>query len=266
MRKLVRLIATALCLTAAPAVAELRVCADPNNLPFSNEAREGFENRLIERIAADWGETVRYTWWAQRRGNIRNTLNAGLCDVIPGVGSTLEMLATTRPYYRAIYMAVSRADRGLTIDGFDDARLRTLSIGVQMVGADGSNTPPAQALAKRGITGNVHGYMIYGDYGQPAPQAAIVEAIARGDIDLAFVWGPVAGYFAKQSKVPLALRPVTPWLDGPQLPMAFDISMGVRKNDVALRRRLDRWLGQNQAVVADLLSAYGIALAPLSGP
>lgn len=96
--------------------------------------------------------------------------------------------------------------------------------------------------------------------------AAIVEAVARGDIDLAFVWGPVAGYFAKQSKVPLTLRPVTPWLDGPQLPMAFDISMGVRKNDLALRRRLDRWLSQNQAVVADLLSSYGVALAPLPGP
>lgn len=243
---------------AEPAWANLRVCADPNNLPFSNQAQEGFENRLIARIAQDWGEEVRYVWWAQRRGNVRNTLNAGLCDIIPGVGSTLEMLATTRPYYRSSYVVLSRRDHALDLESLDDPRLRTLTVGVQMVGDDGANTPPAQALARRGITENVRGYMIYGDYNDPAPQAGIVNAVARGDVDLALVWGPVAGFFAERSTVPLALRPINPWLDGPQLPMAFDVSMGVRKGDVALRRRLDAWLAENRPFVQDLLMQFHV--------
>ena len=245
-----------------PAAAELRVCADPNNLPFSNDKGEGFENALVERIAQDWGEPLRYVWWAQRRGNVRSTLNEGVCDIIPGVGSTLEMLGTTRPYYRSIYMIVSRRDRALDIAGFDDDRLRAATVGVQMIGDDGSNTPPAEALARRGITDNVRGYMVYGDYNNPAPQAAIVDAVAHGDVDIAFVWGPVAGYFAKRSATPLALRPVTPWLDGPQLPMAFDVSMGVRKDDLPLRRRLDRWIAGNRPFIQALLARYHVPAAP----
>ncbi|HYZ48732.1 MAG TPA: hypothetical protein VE567_07555, partial [Sphingomonas sp.] len=154
-------LALILALFAAPAsAAELRVCADPNNMPFSNARREGFENKLVERIAADWNMTVRYTWWAQRRGNVRNTLKAGACDLIPGIGSGVDMVAVTRPYYRARYMFVTRADRGLHLSSFDDPRLKTLRIGVQMIGDDGANTPPAHALARRGIVENVRGYLI----------------------------------------------------------------------------------------------------------
>jgi mxaJ protein len=146
------LMALALILFPAPASArELRVCADPNNLPFSNDRQEGFENKLVDLVAKDLGATVAYTWWAQRRGNVRETLNDGKCDLIPGVGSSLEMLATTRPYYRSTYVAVTRADRGLDIASFDDPRLETLRIGVSMIGDDFNNTPPAHALARRGI-------------------------------------------------------------------------------------------------------------------
>lgn len=245
-----------LALAAAPAgAAELRVCADPNNMPFSNAKGEGFENKLVERIAADRGETVRYTWWAQRRGNVRNTLKAGECDLIPGIGSTVEMVAATRPYYRARYMFVTRADRGLTLSSFDDPRLKTLRIGVQMIGDDGSNTPPAHALTKRGIVDNVRGYLVYGDYGQADPQAAIMRAVASGEIDVALVWGPTAEWFAKSSPVPLALAP-TPWLDGPQLPMQFDVSMGVRRDDVKLKADLDTWLGAHKAEVESILAQY----------
>ena len=197
----------ALLLAVQPvSAAELRVCADPNNMPFSNARGEGFENRIVEAMAADLGMNVRYEWWAQRRGNVRQTLNAGRCDVIPGIGSTLEMLATTRPYYRASYMFVSRKDRELAISSFDDPRLKTLRIGVQMIGDDGSNTPPAHALAKRGIVDNVRGYMIYGDYAKADPQAAIMEAVERGEVDVAVVWGPVAAWFARRSPVPWPTR------------------------------------------------------------
>jgi mxaJ protein len=244
---------------------ELRVCADPNNLPFSNRAEQGFENRLVDLIAKDLHATVRYTWWAQRRGNLRETLNAGECDLVPGIGSSLEMLATTRPYYRSTYVAVTRTDRGLDIASFDDERLKTLKIGVQMIGDDFSNTPPAHALTKRRIVDNVRGYMIYGDYEQPDPQADIVHAVASGAVDVAFVWGPVAGYFAAKSEVPLKLIPVSPRFDGPQLPMVFDISMGTRKADVALRREVEDVLTRHAADIKAILGEYRVPLIEEDG-
>jgi mxaJ protein len=244
--------------TGKPAV--LRVCADPNNLPFSNNRGEGFENRLVEIIARDLGDRVQYTWWAQRRGFARNTLAAGACDVWPGVASSLETLTTTAPYYRSTYVFVSRPDRHLDIASFDDPRLKSLTIGVQMVGDDAANTPPAHALARRGIIRNVRGYMLYGDYAQPDPPADIVQAVDRGDIDVAVVWGPLAGYFARKSVHPLILSPVQPWLDGPQWPMVFDISMGVRKNNAALRDRLDKALATHAGEIRALLASYGTPL------
>ena len=252
-----RRLALILALASAPAFAagELRVCADPNNMPFSNARGEGFEDKLVERIAADWGKTVVYTWWAQRRGNVRNTLRTGQCDVIPGIGSTVEMVAATRPYYRAGYMFVTRADRGLDFNSFDDPRLRDLKIGVQLVGDDGANTPPAHALAKRGIVENVRGYTIYGDYAQPDPQAPIVRAVASGEVDVALVWGPVAQWYAKSSPVPLKLTPA-PWMDGPMLPMQFDVSMGVRREDEQLRADLNAWLAAHKAEVEAILAGY----------
>jgi len=238
---------------------ELRVCADPNNLPFSHRDGSGFENRIVELIAHDLDATVRYTWWAQRRGMLRNTLNAGECDVVPGTASNLEGVATTRPYYRSSYVFVAR--RGApwaSISSFDDPRLPRATIGVQLVGDDGANPPPAHALARRGMQANVRGYTVYGDYGTDAPQGAIFNAVAHGDVDIAVAWGPTAGWFAKQSHVPLSLVAVTPWLDGPQWPMAFDISMAVRKDDRQLRRELDRTLERHGPQIARILDEAGV--------
>jgi mxaJ protein len=240
----------------------LRVCADPNNLPFSNRHGDGFENRLAEMVASDLGRKLQYTWWAQRRGYVRNTLKDRRCDLWPGVATQVEMLATTQPYYRSSYVFVSRADRKLDVASFDDPRLKRLKIGVQMVGDDAANTPPAHALARRGIVDNVRGYMLYGDYSQPNPPAAIVRAVDRGDVDLAVVWGPLAGYFAARASHPLRLTPVQPWLDGPQWPMVFDISMGVRRDDAELRGRLDQLLERRRPQIEALLQAYGVPHAP----
>jgi mxaJ protein len=244
---------------AAPSWArELRVCADPNNLPYSNAAGEGFENRIVALVAADLGASLRYTWWAQRRGFVRNTLAAGDCDLIAGVASNMEMFATTQPYYRSSYVFVSRADRGLDIASLDDPRLRSLRVGVQLIGDDGSNTPPAHALAARGLAANVRGYMVYGDYRDKLPQSAIVDALAAREIDVAIVWGPTAGYLAAQQSVAMRLAPVQPWLDGPQRPMVFDVSMAVRKEDRALRREIDRALERHRAEIAQILSQFHV--------
>jgi mxaJ protein len=239
---------------------ELKVCADPNNLPFSNAREEGFENRIVRIVAEELGATVIYVWHAQRRGNVRETLNEGLCDLIPGVGSSLEMLGTTRPYYRSTYVAISRKGELDRLNSFDDPRLASLRLGVQLIGDDGANSPPAHSLTRRGMIDNVRGYLIYGDYDAPAPQSSIVEAVARREVDAAFVWGPTAAYFAKRQPVQLAVVPVEPQSDGPTLPMVFDVSMGVRREDRELRREVEAALQKRAADVRAILIDYGVPL------
>ena len=186
-RAAARLAAAALCFVAAAAhcgpARTLRVCADPNNLPFSNERGEGFENRLAELVAADLGARVEYTWWAQRRGFVRNTLGAGDCDVLMGVPSTLESVLTTAPYYRSTYAFVYERKPGAAFTSLDDPALRGARIGVHLIGDDFANTPPAHALGRRGMVANVVGYSIYGDYNDPNPPARLIDAVAKHEID-----------------------------------------------------------------------------------
>jgi mxaJ protein len=176
------------------------------------------------------------------------------------------MVATTRPYYRSTYVFVSRARdnlKGLTLD---DPRLRRLRIGVQMAGNDAANTPPAHALASRGIINNVRGYMLYGDYSKPNPPAEIVQAVERGDIDVAVVWGPLAGYFAAKSPVPLRVDPVIPWFADMQWPMQFDISVGVQNNNQELLKQIDKVLAARSGRIKQLLASYRVPIAdPVSG-
>ncbi|PBB84907.1 MAG: quinoprotein dehydrogenase-associated putative ABC transporter substrate-binding protein [Mesorhizobium sp.] len=257
--------ALALLLAAAAAEArELRVCADPNNMPFSNAAGQGFENKIASIVAAELGASLTYTWWAQRRGFVRNTLKAGLCDLVLGTPANVEMLRTTTPYYRSSYVFVTRQD-GPDISSFNDPRLRDIRIGVQLIGDDGANSPPVQALGRRGIVGRLVGYPVYGDYSAPNPPARIVEAVAGGEIDLAVVWGPLAGYFAAKQKVPLRIRPVAPRIDGPLLPMVYDISMGVRREDDRLRGEVDAALSKHKTEIDAVLAQYGVPRLDAAG-
>lgn len=240
----------------------LVVCADPNNLPFSNEARDGFENKIIELIAQDLHRKVSYLWWAQRRGYVRNTLNDSKCDVWPGIASAVDLVATSRPYYRSTYVFVSRMDAHLDHLTLDDPRLRSLQIGVQMIGNDSMNTPPAHAIASRGITANVHGYMVYGNYSKANPPAAIIDAIAQREIDVGLVWGPLAGYFAHRSRVPLRTEAITPATD-PPWPMTFAISVGVRRSNRALLDLINASLDREQPKIQVILERYHVPLEPL---
>jgi len=242
----------------------LRVCADPNNLPFSNDRREGFENALAELVGRDLHRTVQYAWWPQRRGFVRQTLRAGTCDVIMGVPSSFELAQTTRPYYRSTYVFVTRRRDRLHLQSFDDPRLKRLRIGLHVIGDDYNNVPPAQALAARGIVGNIAGYSIYGDYRLPDPPRTLIDAVARGDVDVAIAWGPLAGYFARRESVPLELTPVNPQIDLPFLPMVFDIAMAVRRGDTELRDQLESVISRRKAAIHALLVRYGVPL--LDGP
>lgn len=250
------------CLSAGSALAEgarLRVCSDPNNLPFSNARGEGFENRIAELVARDLGRQLEYVWIPQRRGFLREGLNAGRCDLIVGTPK-LDPLLATEPYYRSTYVFVSRADRGLDLRSLKDPRLRDLRIGVHLIGDDGWNTPPAHALAEQGIVANVTGYSLLGDYGQPDPPARLIEAAARGEVDIAVAWGPLAGWFARRSPVALRIEPVEDRTEF--IPLVFDypIGMGVRRDDDGLRDRLNGIIADREAEITAILESYGVPL------
>src|SRR5947209_1621218 len=249
-------IALLACGTAANA-RELRVCADPNNRPFSAQDGSGLENKIAALIGEELGADVTYTWFAQRRGFIRNTLNAGKCDLVPGIPAQMEMLRTTRAYYSSGYVFV-RKESTPRIESLDDPALKTLRIGVQLIGNDATNTPPVHALANRGIVDNVRGFMVYGDYESPDPVSPIVEAVASGDVDVAIVWGPPAGYFAAKQKVKLAIDAVPPSTRDGDPPMRFDIAMGVRKADKELAAEVDRALAARRADIDAILAAYHV--------
>jgi mxaJ protein len=239
---------------------ELRVCSDPNNLPFSNQRLEGFENRLAELIAGDLGATVAYTWLPQRRGFIRNTLGANACDVIMGMTAGAERVLTTKPYYRSTYVFVYRKDLPLPIRSLDDPALRKLRIGVQLIGDDYANTPPVHALSRRGIVGNLVGFSVFGDYSKENPPARIIEAVVDSQVDIALAWGPLAGYFAKRSGADLIVVPVSPTSDPPALQYRFDIALAVRPDNAALRDELDRVLVRKRSEIRRILTEYGVPL------
>jgi len=250
-----RLFAIALLPTIAGAQSLLRVCADPNNLPFSNQRTEGFENKLAERIAQQIGAKLEYTWWSERGSLVKNTLNAGRCDVLMGVPQALADVTTTEPYYRSTYVFVSRQDRALQIASLIDPRLSDLKIGIHVVGDD--LAPPAHALAARGMTSNVIGFSLFGAYGEENPPRKLIDAVERGEIDVAIVWGPFAGYFAKCAKIPLEVTPVAPpmFLG---VPFSYGISLAVRKGNDALKNSLNVALERESSAIRALLEQYGV--------
>jgi mxaJ protein len=220
-----------------------RVCSDPSNLPFSDAAGRGFENKIAQLIARDFGEQLQYTWLPQRLGFVRNTLGRGACDVIIGVPANYELASATVPYYRSSYVFVSR-HAGIT--SLDDAKLKSMKIGVQIAAG---GTPAVQALASRHLIDNMRGYPI-----AEGGAKTIVDGVAKGDVDVAIVWGPQAGYYAKG----LEITPVSPQIDPPFLPFVFDISMGVRRGDTKLRDRLDAEIERRRPDIDRILDAYGV--------
>jgi mxaJ protein len=249
---------------APPRASVLRVCADPNNLPFSNDREQGFENAIARLAARELGRRLEYYWQPQRRGFIRTTLNAGWCDLVIGVPARFDLARTTRPYYRSTYVFVSRAGRA-PIRSLDDPRLRAVRVGVEMTGEDAENPPALQALARRRIFDNVRGYLVYGDYSTPDPPRRVIDAVANGDVDTAIAWGPMAGYFASRVPTRLTVAAVSPVDDGPGLQFTFDIAMGVRHGDAALAGALDRVIDRRGHEIRTILRRFHVPLVGAGG-
>ena len=250
----------AFALPVVPAFAQspsLRVCGDPDNLPFSNERLEGFENRIAAVVAAELGATPAYAWWPHQRGLVRNTIDAGTCDVIFGIPEGLDFVLWTRPYYRSAYVMAYRADRGYDLPSLDAPELQRLRIGVHV------NTPPEESLARRGLLDNISTYSLFfdprGDRDRPRK---LLDDLVAGAVDVAVAWGPLAGYAAATSDAPIELVTLE---DEPGVPLSFDISMGVAKGNEDLKGRLEAAIDRRQAEILAILEEYGVPLVPAAG-
>ena len=226
-------------------------------MPFTNAKGEGFENRLADMLARDMGAAVSYTWRPQRTDFIDTTLLANRCDIVMGYPTNVERLATTQPYYRSIFVFVTRHARHLRVRSYDDPLLKRLRVGVQFSGEDEASSPPARSLGRRGISGNLVGFLAFGDEHAVNRPAEIVDAVANGDIDIAAAWGPMAAYFAAREKEPLDVTPVSPQSDGP-MPQAFDISMAIRRDDPARLGRLNQFIDTHRRDIDALLDEYRV--------
>ncbi|HYU89592.1 MAG TPA: quinoprotein dehydrogenase-associated putative ABC transporter substrate-binding protein [Gemmatimonadales bacterium] len=242
---------------------DLRVCADPYDMPFSNNQEEGFENKIAHVVARDLNATVINYWWPSRRGVLRNSILGGFCDVMIQAPVGFDPVATTQPYYRSTYYFVYRADRRFTLRSLDDTILKRLKIGVNMIGYDYTNTPPAHALGSRGIVGLVG----FGNFLNPDPKADhpddIINAVAKDSIDVAIVWGPLAGYWVKRQSVPLTMvaLPDTDAVSG--MPFAFSMAMAVRHRDKALKATLDSVIDRRRGEITEILRQYNVPMIEL---
>jgi quinoprotein dehydrogenase-associated probable ABC transporter substrate-binding protein len=237
----------------------LRVCADPNNLPFSNDKGEGFENRIAEFLAKKLGKDLAYTYYPGATGFVRNTLNAHLCDVILGMPQGNDLVQPTNPYYRTTYAIVTRA--GSELDGLktlDDPGLKEKPHRIGLV----ANTPPGNVLAMNGLMASVKPYALMIDTRVESSGAAMMHDLEKGDIDVALLWGPIAGYYAKHSSVKLN---VTPLPETPGARMAFRIGFGVRHSDQNWKRELNTLIAQNKIELERILRDYGVPLLDESG-
>jgi len=234
---------------------ELRICADPNNMPFSRRDGTGFENRIAAIVARDLSAHLTFVWQRMGRGFVREYLDKAQCDLLIGIPANYRPVLTTSPYYRSTYVFVSRKDEAIPSLNFP--ALHGLKIGVQVL--DEQYTPPGEALARRGLQGAIVGFDTIGD-----GASSIVQAVADQKVDIAIVWGPLAGYFAKEFDHNLRVTPVEPEVDPPGLPLTFAISMGVRKGNVALRDELEQVLLKRKADIRAILDDFGVPQLPLA--
>jgi quinoprotein dehydrogenase-associated probable ABC transporter substrate-binding protein len=231
----------------------LRVCADPRNLPYSNEAGDGFENKLAELFAQKLGKSLAYSFYPGATGFVRNTLNALRCDVVIGMPQGDDIVQGTNPYYRTAYALVVKKGSGLeAVETLDDPRLKDKRIGIV------AGTPPATNLAVNALLANVKSYPLVVDTRHDAPTSEMIADLEQGRIDVAILWGPIAGYFAKKSAASLKVTPLVKETQGPRL--IYRIGMGVRHSDQDWKRRLNKLIAENQGEIDRILEAYGVPL------
>ena len=231
----------------------LRVCADPRNLPFSNDKGEGFENKLAELFADKLQKKLDYMYFPQATGFVRVTLAAHRCDVIMGFPQGDDLVQGTNPYYRTAYALVAKPGNGLDdVTTLEDERLKGKHIGII------AGTPPATNMAVAGLMANAKPYPLMIDTRVDASAAAMIDDLMSGQIDAGVLWGPMAGFYAKRANPPLHVTPLVKETTGPRL--VYRIGMGVRNADQNWKRQLNRLIQENQPEINKLLLDFGVPL------
>jgi quinoprotein dehydrogenase-associated probable ABC transporter substrate-binding protein len=231
----------------------LRVCADPHNLPFSNDKGEGFENKLAELFAEKLHKKLDYMYFPQATGFVRMTLGAHRCDVIMGFPQGDDLVQGTNPYYRTAYALVAKQGSGLDeVTALEDERLKGKHIGIV------AGTPPATNMAVNGLMANARPYQLMVDTRLDSSAEAMIADLMSGQIDAGILWGPMAGFYAKKANPPLHVTPLVKEKTGPRL--AFRIGLGVRAADQNWKRLLNRLIQENQPAINKILLDYGVPL------
>ncbi len=239
---------------AGPLEKPLRICADPDNLPFSHRSGTGFDQRIAVLIAHDIDRAPVFVWTRSRRGFLREQFNRGACDVLAGVPTAMRSISTTDPYYTSSYVFVTAARRHLQLNSFTDPALTALNdqrIGLQILEEDLS--PPSLPLIRGGHAGQLVGFDSFGK-----GEGDVVRAVADGTVGLAVVWGPVAGYFSQRSAIPLTLSPIASDYRFGGIPFTFGISFGVHKGDAILLSQLNASIARMAPRIDRILAAYHV--------
>jgi mxaJ protein len=231
-----------------------RVCGDPDNLPFSNTKLQGFDNKIAAVIAADLGMKIDYFWYPAQRGLMRNTIDKNACDVVFGIPKGYDALLGTKPYYRSTYVLAYRRDRKYHVTSLDAPELRKLKVGAN------SGTPAEEALARRDILDNVASYSLFYTEGHAEHPSQLVADVVSGKVDIATPWGPFAGYFVKKLHAPLELVPLK---DEPNLQLSFDVVIGVKKGNQALKTAIEGALDRRQKEIHAILEDFGVPQVPM---
>ena len=239
---------------------EFKVCSDMDNMPFSNDKMEGFENKIAEVLAKDLGKKLSYQWTYDRQGFLRNTLNAKRCDVVMGIGQDVDAVRTSKPYYRSGHVWVWRKDSNFNITNWDSPDLKKGFIGV--VGQSPATIP----MNDHGLISNARPYRMQRDLNL-AP-SYLIDDLAKGETDIAIAWGPIGGYFAKVSKVPMVVKLIPPYENTNAIMKAkakeyWNISVGVRKKDKERMAMIDAALERNKDKINQILDDYGIPHVPV---
>ncbi len=237
----------------------LRVCADPNNLPFSNEKGEGFENKLAELFAEKLGKKLAYAFYPQATGFVRMTLGSHRCDVIMGYPQGDEMVQSTNPYYQTAYALVTRRSSGPleSVEALGDPRLRDKRIGIV------AGTPPATYLVAHGLMAKAKPYPLVVDTRFESSAVSMMKDLASGEIDAGVLWGPIAGYRALHAQPPMHVELLLKDTGGPHL--VYRITMGVRPSDQNWKRQLNKLIAENQPAIDKLLLDFGVPLLDANG-
>ncbi|MFM2395731.1 MAG: hypothetical protein RLZZ434_313 [Pseudomonadota bacterium] len=235
---------------------EFKVCADPENMPFSNNKQEGFEDKIAQVLAQDLGKKLSFTYAYSRQGFFRNTLGANRCDVVIGTTSDADNMRTSKPYYRAGHVFVWRKASNYNITDWTSPDLRKGFIGVI------DHSPATIPMNDNNLIGNARPYRIQRDLNLPS--SFMIDDLAKGDIDIAIAWGPIGGYFAKQSKVPMVVAPIPEYeTENAKGKEYWNISVGVRKKDKERMAMIQGALDRNQAKIIKILDDYGIPHVPV---